>query len=212
MTTFNDEHGQPGGGINRKHREHRSHTEMIGLCKGVLADGIVCAAEARFLLDWFTANPEAANSWPGDHLFKRLEDIWEDGVATEDELADLKELLSHLTGVTDQTLAASLPHNTSSTLPLNNPPPLVEFVGKSFCFTGKMVIGQRTHCQAMVKERGGLICPNPVTTCNYLVIGELGSQDWKQTSYGNKILKAVDFRDKGHPINIISEQWWAEAL
>lgn len=212
MTNFLDEQGQPSGGINRKHRQARSHSEMIGLCKGVLADGIVCSDEARFLFNWFTANPDAASCWPGDKLFQRLEDIWEDGIATEAELADLKELLNHLTGVTDQTLAAELPHNPSSTLPLDDPPPVVEFKGKSFCFTGKMVIGQRSHCQDLTKERSGLICVNPVTTCNYLVIGELGSKDWKQTSYGNKILKAVKFRDNGHPVSIISEQWWTGAL
>jgi hypothetical protein len=49
MTTL-DPHGQPlSGDLNRARRTERDLSEMLGLAKGMLADGIVNDEEARFL-------------------------------------------------------------------------------------------------------------------------------------------------------------------
>jgi hypothetical protein len=210
MVTY-DEHGQPGAGIHAGNRRARSHDELIGLCKGVIADGLVCDAEARFLVTWFEANPEAAQVWPGKTLAARLAAIWEDGTATPEELADLKELMKELTGLTSQALA-DLPNNLASQLPLDKPEPRVAFKGRSFCFTGKMVCGPRQACEGMVTERGGQILAGVRVNLDYLVLGLLGSRDWKHSGYGNKILKAIEYKEKNYPLKIISEDTWLKAI
>ena len=43
---------------------------------------------------------------------------------------------------------------------------------------------------------------------NYLVIGTLASRDWRFSSHGRKIEKAVKLRGQGVPIRIISERVW----
>jgi hypothetical protein len=47
---------------------------------------------------------------------------------------------------------------------------------------------------------------------NYVVIGTFGSRDWVHTSFGRKIEKAVDYRTKGYPLAIITEDHWAAQL
>ncbi len=50
------------------------------------------------------------------------------------------------------------------------------------------------------------------TTLDYLVVGLLGSRDWKLSSHGTKIMQAVEHKAKGRPIRIISEEAWLKAL
>lgn len=88
----------------------------------------------------------------------------------------------------------------------------MEFAGKSFCFTGKMVYGPRAFCESQVCERGGSAAGRVTMQLNYLVIGFLGSPDWKQSECGGKILQAMDYKEKGAPIKIISEDLWVNAL
>jgi len=206
-----EERGQPGAGPQAKRRPPRSQEEMIGLCQGVIAEGKICAAEAEFLYDWFSANPEAATVWPGKELADRLTAIWEDGGALPEELADLKELMQELTGLTSQALA-DLPHNLSSRLPLDKPEPKVEFKDRSFCFTGKMVCGPRAVCEDLVTERLGRVSARIGADLDYLVVGLLGSRDWRQSAYGGKIIAAVRYKEKGRPIKIISEDTWLKAM
>ena len=48
---------------------------------------------------------------------------------------------------------------------------------------------------------------------DYLVIGDLSSRDWKFSSFGRKIEKAIEYRDSGKSdVAIISEQMWLERL
>jgi len=206
-----DEHGQPGAGIHAKSRRVRSHDELMGLCKGVIADGQVNEAEARFLVTWFSANPEAAEAWPGKQLAARLAAVWEDGTATPEELDDLKELMQELTGLSTQALA-DLPRNLTTQLPLDKPAPKVVFKDRSFCFTGKMVCGPRAACENMVTERWGRVAARPSGELDYLVVGLLGSRDWLHSNYGNKILAAVEYKEKGRPVKIISEDTWLRGI
>jgi hypothetical protein len=41
-----------------------------------------------------------------------------------------------------------------------------------------------------------------------LVIGTFASRDWANTNYGRKIERAVELRQSGSGISIISEEHW----
>ena len=47
---------------------------------------------------------------------------------------------------------------------------------------------------------------------HYLVVGSIGNDQWRHSSYGLKILKAVELRGKGCPIAIVGEDHWQRAL
>ena len=47
---------------------------------------------------------------------------------------------------------------------------------------------------------------------HYLVVGEIGNEQWLHSTYGTKIKRAVELREEGHPIAIISEKHWQASM
>lgn len=45
-----------------------------------------------------------------------------------------------------------------------------------------------------------------------LVIGMYATESWKHSAFGTKIIKAVDMRESGVPISIVSEEHWMKYL
>ena len=72
--------------------------ELIGLCKGVLADGTINLAEAQFILHWLNDRSDVLETWPADELHKLLCRVLEDDVLTEEEKEELIDLLSEISG------------------------------------------------------------------------------------------------------------------
>jgi hypothetical protein len=206
-----DEHGQPlSGHINRRRRTERDISELLGLAKGMLSDGVVNQKEANFLQRWGENHIDALSQWPLSVIFTRLKQVLSDGRVTPEEGADLHELLSQLVGGTTTLL---LGFDGSTTLPLDNPPPLVCYGPEEvFVFTGKMAYGPRARCEREVIERGSQCESNVTRRTTFLVLGTFGNEDWAHTSYGRKIERAVELRSTGFPLRIVGEDHWAAAL
>ncbi len=96
-------------------------------------------------------------------------------------------------------------------MPLCAPAPILSFEGRTYCFTGTFNYGQRKHCEAAVTERGASAGSLTQRT-NVLVIGMYATDSWKHSSFGNKIMNAVEYRLKGFPISIVSEEHWVRHL
>jgi len=208
--TLCDRNGQPFNlRFNRARRTERDISEMLGLAKGVLADGKVTEAEAALLRDWVATHPDATDGWPGNVVADRLFRIFEDGLVEEEERSDLADLLQRLVGGGAGLIAKD---QASSDLPLDVPPPSLFFPSTVFVFTGRFAFGPRRECEREVQQLGG-ICESGVTMrTDVLVIGTFGSRDWVHTSYGRKIQKALTYRQSGVPIAIVSEDHWASAI
>lgn len=184
--------------------------ELVGLCRGLIADGSVSEGEARYLLDWIEKNREVSGQWPARDLYRRLRQMLTDGQIDVEEQNELLGILKDLTGgyVSTEDRVVSY----SSQLPLTQPPPVVEFTGRSFCLTGKFAYGSRKKCEAEVLARGGSVQGAPSRTTGFLVIGMMGSIAWIHSTHGRKIEQAVAFREEGLPLHIICEPHWVEAL
>ena len=72
MSSPEDAHGQPNPAFNRDLRGTRDISEMLGIVKGVLYDGVVSEAEVRGLHDWAKGHPEVVSQWPGSILYERV--------------------------------------------------------------------------------------------------------------------------------------------
>jgi NAD-dependent DNA ligase len=81
------------------------------------------------------------------------------------------------------------------------------FQDRLYCFTGTFNFGQRKHCAAEVIVRGGS-CGGITKQTDFLVIGAYATESWKHSSFGNKILRAVELKASGVPISIVSEEHW----
>ncbi len=210
MITRLDGQGQPSSLIfNRTRRRDRSVDELIGICKGMAADGVVNQAEAEALLKWLGANREISKQWPANVLYSRVCEMLVDGRIDATEQAELLDTLNQLAGPIG---AGPSPQNISTSLPLDDPPPDISFENRVFCFTGQFVSATRPECQNLVKQLGGSTVKNPTRNTHYVVVGELGSRDWAHGSYGRKIEAAVKIKSQGFPLALVAEQHWAEYI
>src|SRR5687767_1040375 len=101
MPTSMDPHGQPFNvSFNRARRTERDLSEMLGLAKAMLVDGVVTEEEACFLRDWGANHPDTLDCWPANRIFSRLQEHFADGRIDSVERADLQELLAALVGGT----------------------------------------------------------------------------------------------------------------
>jgi NAD-dependent DNA ligase len=205
-----DDNGQP---LNRKFNAarlaDRTVDELLGICKGLICDGVISEDEARFLVQWVDKQRAEISVWPINVLAERIASIMQDHEIDEQERRDLFGLLSEISaGGSPQDVV----RNLSTTLPLTKPVPDVIFEKRSFSFTGKFFFGTRNVCQNAVMKRGGSIHDNPINGTDYLVIGTLGSTDWIHSAHGRKIEKAVELSTKGVPLALICEEHWSRYL
>jgi len=181
--------------------------ELIGICRGVIADGDVDEKEAIYIGQWIENHREIAEKWPVNILYARLMEMLRDGVLSQAERVELLETLRNITGDGTMFLAD---HSTS--LPLDSPVPEIRFEGRSFCLTGRFVFGSTYDCEETIAELGGTISETPLDNTDYLIIGEFCSPEWRHTSFGRSIEKAVELKEAGGSISIISEEQWVESL
>ena len=210
--------------LSRARLESRDISELIGLCKGVLADGVVSYQEAFCILQWLEEHPIVVDAWPASVLYQSLDNMLEDGSLDSDEEKALLDLLVGITGVPVRVEVAEVTEdsfvldsmertlNTSATLPVHEPELGLIFQDKNFVMTGKFVFGLRRECEAAVRERGGNTQKGVTKATNYLVVGEIGSAEWAHSSFGRKIEKAVYMREAGHDTYIVREQVWVDQL
>lgn len=188
--------------------EDRAVTELIGIAKGLVADGVLNESEASFLVQWLEQNG-VTGIWPFDVINTRVQAMLEDGVIDAEERQELFSLLESLVG--DKPIAEHIA-SFATTLPLTKPTPEIIIPDHSFCFTGKFAFGQRKDCEKAVINAGGTILDRVTKKLDYLVIGLMGSEDWAHSTFGRKIQQAIDYNGKGPFIAIIGEDAWAEAL
>ncbi len=182
--------------------------ELIGICRGVIADDNVDEREAIFLGQWIENHRDIANRWPVNVLYARITEMLKDGVLSKDEQGELLRTLQELTG---ESSTYQEP-NRSTTLPINRPAPDIQFAGKTFCLTGQFVFGSKIECEETVAELGGMVDQEPTQDTDYLVIGEVCSPEWEHTSFGKSIEVAVEMQSQGHDIKIISEEHWVDCM
>ena len=202
----------PGGRARALHAQRRVEqglAEMFGLVRGVAADGLVSADEATRLSEWARASPEVASRWPANILARRLERIFADGRLESRERARLSSMLSQL-AENPSGLARGFPLATD--LPLTRPEPGVTFEGQTFVFAGPMAYGPTHQCEREVTELGGTCERGINRRTDYVVIGALAAGDWAQSEFGALVDEVVQYRARGVPIAVVTEEHWAAAL
>lgn len=194
--------------LDRRRMDRCVH-ELLGIARGVIADGLVQDAEAKSLQQWLRDNPIVADTWPANVLAQRLAAIFEDGVVDEAERRALLDLLSKVTAS-----RPAVPGGKTRTisLPLSDPAPSLTFSGKTYVLTGEFVFGERARCEEVTRTLGARTVSSVSKKTDFLVIGAIASPHWARGVYGRKIQAGMQLRAEGHPIALVAEEWWARAL
>lgn len=181
--------------------------QLSGICAGILADGEVNEAEAKFFAEWVQRYAPLEPIWPFTDVLSRVERIFSDGICDSDEREELKGVMQSLCGIREDMKPCE---NYSSTLPLDAPEPKqLIFPNRNYVITGRFAFGTRVKVLEAIEQLGGIPSDGkPNRDSNYLVIGIFASRDWINTNYGRKIEHAVELRSSGTGISIISEEHW----
>lgn len=209
LTTAKDAHGQPIRLFKAREENNvaKAIDQLTGICTGILADGIVSPKEVEFFASWVQKFTLLEPIWPFTDILKRVETIFANGRATEEECEELRGVMEALCGYT----AVADPTETYSTaLPLDSPlPNPVILKDRTLNITGKFAFGTRKKVIETIAVAGGqALDASPTRESDYLIIGLFASRDWVHTSHGRKIERAVELRESGSGIAIISEEHW----
>jgi NAD-dependent DNA ligase len=194
----------------------RSFDELVGLCRGILCDGMLVKGEADFLLQWLQSHDVIHFHEDVAHLVNRLADALQDGVIDADEERDLLEAIMGIAMPVDlppwefiqaqrerpaapsaQSLIAALPFMDSSTE--------LSLRGATVVVTGVFKFGPRDAVANALRCAGAIVGQNFTRSTRYLVVGTLGSADWKTTSAGTKITAAISAKAAGQAVDLVSE-------
>ncbi len=191
----------------RARLDDRAINELLGLAKGIAADGVVNQREAEFLQRWLVANTAVKNNPVIATLLRRVNEMLEDNNLDDEEARELLDTL-HKFGGGDFELGEI---QKATRLHFDDPPPSIDFQERRFCFTGTFAYGSRSDCSRTVESLGGTAGSLTKAT-DYLVVGIYATDSWAHSSFGRKIQKAVQYREDGSGIAIVSEEHWIEYL
>lgn len=192
------------------HRQFVKSAQVLsGIITGIVADGQLHDMEIQMLSTWISANPEVAQSWPGSAVARYLAEAMADGVITAEERTHLLHTLQQLvgsdfaeSGAVDPAVTA-LPFDETAATPFQN---------SRICLTGEFLYGTRSACERLAEKAGCTPVAAVSKKVHYLIVGTNISPQWVNTSYGTKILRAMELRGEGHQISIIRERDWLNRM
>jgi hypothetical protein len=182
--------------------------ELLGIARGLLADEELSDHEICFLNEWLEAHYSIASSFPGNVVHERIRAVLEDGVITAEERSHLVDTLSMLIDDRLEDLAEQV----DLTELWFDEVGLIEFDHTRFCLTGNFVYGPLEVCKTAIEQRGGIVTPSVSGEAQFLVIGALGVDEWRDGGLGAEIEAAMRLRAQGRPVRIIPEDCWVAHL
>ena len=102
-------------------------------------------------------------------------------------------------------ITAAPPADGKTDMSFCDPQPVIDFPGWKFCFTGKFAQAGRDDLERMTTLLGGHCAHGVTMDLDYLVVGSVASKGWAYGSYGDKIDKALQYRQNGSHVKIVSE-------
>ncbi len=191
--------------FNRKSVDDRQIDTLIGLSKGLTADGAISQIEAEYLRTWLIQNRAASQNPIIGNLLEKVSAILEDGILDAEEAQELLSILHAINGENSETGELAKP----TTLPVNLPVQPITFPSRSFVLTGTFAFGTRKQCEEVIQSLGGENAKGISKSLNYLVIGSYVTDSWVHETFGRKIQKAVEYQSQGVPLLIVTEEHWA---
>lgn len=163
-----------------------SMQELIGLIRGIGADGKINLTEATGLRSWMSVHDSLHRDKTFSKVFTVLEDILADGIVSEDEEKTLLNVFDSIIN----------PDNNEGE---------IEFQGRHFCLTGDFLSGSKKDIANEIEAHGGTVRNNVSKKIDYVVVGGKGSDQYAFGSYGTKVKKAMELQDQGCSIQIVYE-------
>lgn len=164
---------------------------LLVLVQNIASDHVLSDSEIVCLGFWLDDHRELAGNYPYDVIMRKLTEILEDRIITEEERAELLVLLDEQA----DPVKYRAEENSEQ----------IDFSGKLICLTGEFHCGSRADVEKRLGKAGAIIAKTVTAKTDYLIVGGSGSAAWSCGNYGNKVKKALELQEKGKPIQIIRE-------
>ena len=112
--------------------ENRQMDTLVGISRGITADGVVNQQEAEFILEWLDQTPTLEGPLV-DSLFERLSDFLDDGFLDADESAAVLDMLNEFVGGSSDDNAF-----VKTWMPVDETQPPVAFRGQAIHVHGRV--------------------------------------------------------------------------
>ena len=165
---------------------------LQGLLLGITCDNILTESEVFALKAWLDNNQHLCGEYPFDRAAKAIDKALEDGVLEQHELDEMLEIFKALAA---PDFKANSVINDQNDI-LNE---------KIYVLTGDFERASRAEVTEFLESKGAKVKTAVSGKTDYLIVGGLGSLDWKCGNYGSKIKKALELKDAGKNIQIINE-------
>ncbi len=187
---------------------NQAYTNLLDIVGAIVSDEQLHDSEINFINTWIEAHSVVALQWPGNFISQQVKQILSDGFISEDErnylLSSLKDISQGALEKVSEAAEESDFHPDELDV--------IEFSHHTFCLSGNFVYGDKDKCADEITKRGGLIAAGVTKKLNYLIVGSLGSDQWKHGNFGTKVEKAIQYRSDGIPIKIVHEEAWSKFL
>ena len=178
--------------------------EFLGLLSGIVSDDVINDKELGYILGWISVHEDVLDNAIVKEVSKKSFDI------PEHPTQQLKKkptysLLSKNTGI------QFIETGSTTTHPFDHIADKVERMNHEharICFTGIFNTGSRKEVEAIATNLGAITRKDPSKSIDYVIIGSQVSPDWKHTSFGRKIQKAIELKEDGHHLIILTEKQW----
>lgn len=186
--------------------------QIRAFVSGVLADNAVNTMEAHALHKLLADRAEAIDriGFPLTDLARRVDEYARDGVWTPEELTELQAVLEAFASrPVDSPERAPIRSNESF---FTDPASPIEYHANEFVLTGNFAFGTKNQVIKAIEERGGVVHARPRHGTRYVIVGSFVSEGWAHGNYGRKIEAAMDLRESGQNLDILSEDDWKKSL
>lgn len=178
----------PGRAHSRCSDKNQAKRQLLALLRDVVSDGDVSIEEAVALIRFINENEEMfSDSSVIGSLSDMLQEVIMDGVMDDFESETISEMIERIVDPSSQETGP------------------VDIDGKLFVVTGTFRHGTRDTVHRYIESKGGSIAKSVTKKCDYVVIGDYGSEAYSLVDYGTKVQKALALQEKGVPIKIIKE-------
>lgn len=89
---------------------------------------------------------------------------------------------------------------------------VINIKNSKICLTGDFVRGSRAKIIELFESKGAKISASVSSKTNYVVVGDLGSENWQCGNYGSKIKKALELQQSGKNVEIYNEKEFFEKI
>lgn len=169
--------------------ETKDMRAMKALGERVIEDGRVSIDEAQAILSLCDVLPGVAYDRVFKPILSIIETAVQDGQVDDSESEEIIKALKRFVDPTSESACAAD----------------VAFEGKRFVLSGNFEHGAKSTVEQAIEARGGTMIKSVTKTCDYVVVGGIGNENWTMGNYGAKVKKALDWQAKGINVQILSE-------